>query len=159
VLSQEKAKMTSPAKSTFAKSKLFALGRWVRHLLLVPALWRQWMNTDSGKANLLKSSMNDRMHELRLDMGGAELTGGGPSSGGSNTAFMQAFFDEVAEVKRRMSTIRHNMGTIEEYHGECLTAISSEQGKEATARLDRLMVETNQIAQQETKNHIFSVSP
>ena len=56
------------------------------------------MNTDSGKANLLKSSMNDRMHELRLDMGGAELTGGGPSSGGSNTAFMQAFFDEVAEA-------------------------------------------------------------
>ena len=106
------------------------------------------MNTDSGKANLLKSSMNDRMHELRLDMGGAELTGGGPSSGGSSTAFMQAFFDEVAEVKRRMSTIRHNMGTIEEYHGECLTAISSEQGKEATSRLDRLMVETNQIAQQ-----------
>ena len=51
------------------------------------------------------------------------------------------------------------MGTIEEYHGECLTAISSEQGKEATARLDRLMVETNQIAQQETKKpHFFSLS-
>ena len=63
-------------------------------------------------------------------------------------AFMQAFFDEVQEIKKTMSTIRYNIRQIEQNHGECLTAISAEQGRESTQKLEELMKATNASAQQ-----------
>ena len=92
--------------------------------------------------------MNDRLAELRGAGGG----GGGdvemamPPAGGS--AFMQAFFDEVQEIKKIMSSIRYNIRQIEQNHGECLTAISAEQSRESSARLEDLMKETNGAASQ-----------
>eukprot|EP00966_Prymnesium_polylepis_P246922 5710064-Prymnesium_polylepis.1 len=67
---------------------------------------------------------------------------------GGDTAFMQSFFDEVQEIKKIMSTIRYNIRQIEQNHGECLTAISAEQSKESSMRLEGLMKETNGAASQ-----------
>jgi len=61
---------------------------------------------------------------------------------------MQAFFDEVQDIKKTMSTIRYNIRQIEQSHGECLTAISAEQGRESTERLEDLMKKTNAAATQ-----------
>ena len=59
---------------------------------------------------------------------------------------MASFFDEVSAVKKSMQTIKYNIKLIEQSHGECLTAISSEQQRSApTAR--GLMKETNGAAQ------------
>merc|ERR1719409_1928894 len=46
-----------------------------------------------------------------------------------------------------MQTIKYNIKLIEQSHGECLTAISSEQQRECTDRLEGLMKETNGAAQ------------
>ena len=97
--------------------------------------------------------MNDRLSELRGGMmppsgggggGGPDLEAG--AAGGS--AFMQVFFDEVQEVKKMMSSIRYNIRQIEQKHGECLTAISAEQGRASTEQLDETMKSTNGIATQ-----------
>ena len=61
---------------------------------------------------------------------------------------MQAFFDDVQEIKKAMSSIRYNIRQIEQSHGECLTAISAEQGRESTERLEDLMKATNGLATQ-----------
>ena len=47
-----------------------------------------------------------------------------------------------------MSSIRYSIRQIEQNHGECLTAISAEQGRESTERLDELMKGTNAAAAQ-----------
>ena len=120
--------------------------------------------------------MHDRLAELR----GGSATAGvdlemGASAPPANSAFMQAFFDDVQvrhicgapshtprakshtvglalarpqEVKKAMSSIRYNIRQIEQYHGECLTAISAEQGRASTERLDELMRSTNGTATQ-----------
>ena len=41
---------------------------------------------------------------------------------------MNIFFDEVQQIKKLMGSIRYNIRMIEQNHGECLTAISTEQG-------------------------------
>ena len=93
--------------------------------------------------------MNDRLAELRG--GGAAAApqdvelGMLPQAG---SAFMQAFFDDVQEIKKTMSTIRYNIRQIEQNHGECLTAISADQGRASTERLDELMKTTNATATQ-----------
>jgi len=98
--------------------------------------------------------MNDRLAELRggggsnpfSSMGSAgDVEAGG---GASTSAFMQAFFDEVQEIKKTMSSIRYNIRQIEQSHGECLTSISAEQGRESTERLEDLMKQTNGAATQ-----------
>jgi len=61
---------------------------------------------------------------------------------------MQAFFDEVQEIKKISNTIRYNIRQIEQNHGDCLTAISAEQSRESSARLEQLMRETNAAASQ-----------
>ncbi len=91
--------------------------------------------------------MNDRLAELRG--GGAAAApqdvelGMLPQAG---SAFMQAFFDDVQEIKKTMSTIRYNIRQVEQNHGECLTAISVEKGRESTERLEELMKATNGAA-------------
>ena len=95
------------------------------------------------------------MADLR---GGAPMGGGGGGGGGFNdveagmpaggSAFMQAFFDEVQEIKKVMTKIRYNIKQIEQNHGECLTAISAEQSRESSSRLEDLMKETNSAASQ-----------
>ena len=60
---------------------------------------------------------------------------------------MTAFFEEVSAVKKSMQTIKYNIKLIEQSHGECLTAISAEQQRECTDRLEGLMKETNGAAQ------------
>lgn len=97
--------------------------------------------------------MNDRLAELRG--GGAGPFGNGGGGGGdlelgrpgTGDEFMQTFFDEVEEVKKTMSSIRYNIRQIEQNHGECLTAISAEQGRESTQKLEELMKATNGAAQ------------
>lgn len=96
--------------------------------------------------------MNDRLAELRG--GGApfvdlEARGGGSSSsaGAGSAPFMEAFFEEVQEIKKAMSSIRLNIRQIEQSHGECLTAISAESSRASTEQLESLMKATNGLAQ------------
>ncbi|KAL1495834.1 hypothetical protein AB1Y20_016694 [Prymnesium parvum] len=100
-----------------------------------------------GGGETRRPLMNDRLGEL-AGAGSragdeAEVT---PISGGS--AYMQSFFDEVGEVKKMMASIRYNIRQIEQNHGECLTAISAEQSRESSSRLENLMKETNGCASQ-----------
>ena len=94
--------------------------------------------------------MNDRLAELKgvasVPLGDVEI--GGVGAPNAQSAFMNAFFDEVQDVKKAMSTIRYNIRQIEQNHGECLTAISAEQGRASTDRLDELMKATNATATQ-----------
>lgn len=92
--------------------------------------------------------MNDRLSELRggAPSGGADLESGAPPGG--IPAFMAAFFDEVQDIKKAMSTIKYNIRQIEQNHGECLTAISAEQSRASSDKLDNLMKTTNATATQ-----------
>lgn len=90
--------------------------------------------------------MNDRLAELQA--GGAADSDVEMLPLGGNSAYMQPFFDEVGEIKKIMSTIRYNIRQIEQNHGECLTAISAEQSRESSSRLENLMKETNGAASQ-----------
>ena len=69
-----------------------------------------------------------------------------PDSGTSPT--MRAFMDETEETKRLMAVISANIRQIEQAHGECLTAVSTEQGRTATDKLQGLMSSTNATATQ-----------
>jgi len=97
--------------------------------------------------------MNDRLGELRggSSSGPVPDLESGIAMGAGGSAFMNSFFGEVEEVKKLMKTIRQNIQQIEQNHGECLTAISSEQGREANQRLEHLMKETNRAAQEVRK--------
>ena len=93
--------------------------------------------------------LNDRLGELRGGMA-APLSEEGLESGrvgGANAAFMEAFFEEVQEIKKSMSSIRYNIRQIEQSHGECLTAISAESSRASTEQLEDLMKATNALAQ------------
>ena len=91
--------------------------------------------------------MNDRLAELKVGMpsAGADIEAGVPAS--AQSPAMTSFFEEVNAVKKSMQTIKYNIRLIEQSHGECLTAISSEQQRECTDRLEGLMKETNGAAQ------------
>ena len=78
---------------------------------------------------------------------GADIEAGVPGSSSQSPA-MASFFDEVSAVKKSMQTIKYNIKLIEQSHGECLTAISAEQGRESTERLEDLMKATNGLATQ-----------
>ena len=96
--------------------------------------------------------MNDRMAELRgsLPSGGAELGSALPLPGAGDveegsarlvaeaatTPAMKAFYDEAEAVKRAMTSVKQNIAQIEKHHGECLTAISAEQGRASTEKLE-----------------------
>ena len=104
--------------------------------------------------------MNDRLGELRASgfsapnpavaSGDIELGGMGSNApgGAGGSAFMQAFFTDVQDIKKTMSKIRYNIRQIEQNHGECLTAISAEQSRDSTERLENLMKDTNSASQQ-----------
>lgn len=88
----------------------------------------------------------DRLAELR---GGHDIEMGVPAAAGpSSSSFMTGFFEEVQGIKKVMGTIRGNISRIEQLHGEALSAISSEQGKQATAALELETKRTNSMAQQ-----------
>ena len=91
----------------------------------------------------------DRLAELRVGMpsASADIEAGMLGSGSSQSPAMTSFFDEVSAVKQNMQTIKYNIKLIEQSHGECLTAISSEQQRACTDRLEGLMKETNAAAQ------------
>jgi len=91
--------------------------------------------------------MNDRLAELKVGMpsAGVDIEAGVPAS--AQSPAMTSFFEEVNAVKKIMQTIKYNIRLIEQSHGECLTAISSEQQRECTDRLEGLMKETNGAAQ------------
>jgi len=98
-----------------------------------------------------RDAATDRLAELRgggaapdLEMGSTSAAGAGATA----SAFMTAFFEEVQGVKKVMGTIRSNISRIEQLHGEALSAISSEQGKAATAALEAETKRTNSMAQQ-----------
>jgi len=92
--------------------------------------------------------MQDRLAELRGGMVGGGSMGGDLEAGsGGNSTFMEAFFEEVQDVKKAMSSIRYNIRQIEQSHGECLTAISAESSKASTEQLEALMKATNALAQ------------
>jgi len=81
---------------------------------------------------------------LNLSRGGGG--GGGGAQGGGGGAFMTEFFAEVAKVKATMALIRQNIRLIEQHHGQCLTAISVEQGRASNEKLELLMEATNRAA-------------
>lgn len=98
------------------------------------------------------AGLNDRLSELR---GGGIGQRAGPQDvsiqmdhmGQTNT-LMDAFFEEAQEIKKTMASIRYNIRQIEQAHGECLTAISAEQGRDSTERLEEMMRQTNGMATQ-----------
>jgi len=69
---------------------------------------------------------------------------------------MQNFFDEAGDIKKTMASIRYNIRQIEQSHGECLTAVSADQGRESTERLEELMRTTNGMATQ-VRNRLKSM--
>jgi len=104
--------------------------------------------------------MNDRLGELRgglsashddggyggdLEMG-AQLAPGAVSGSQGSGGFMADFFAEIAKAKATMTVIRGNIRLIEQHHGQCLTAISVEQGKSSNDKLEVLMEATNAAA-------------
>jgi len=99
--------------------------------------------------------MNDRMAELRGSsfggpppaavVGGDVEMGKGPGGGGT---FMDAFFQEVEDIKKTMASIKKFMLDMERLHGEALSAISPQAGKESAAKLEDLMKTTNAKATQ-----------
>ena len=117
-----------------------------------------------GRAAAKSGAMNDRLAELRMGGGGgggglgSGIGGGGGGGGGGGdvemggggggSAFMQSFFDDAQEIKKTMASIKYNIRQIESLHGEALTAISAEQGKQFTEKLEALMRTTNGMAQQ-----------
>lgn len=104
--------------------------------------------------------MNDRLGELRsalpseggrggygadVEMG-AHLAQGAASGAQGGAAFMSDFFAEIAKVKAAMAVIRGNIRLIEQHHGQCLTAISVEQGRASNEKLEALTLATNAAA-------------
>jgi len=92
--------------------------------------------------------MVDRLDELKGGCSTSDIEMGAPSrqQAGGASGFMAVFFQEVNEVKAAMCTIRANIARIEAHHGEALGAISAEQGKAATAKLEQEMGGTNALA-------------
>lgn len=95
------------------------------------------------------------LHGLRAAGGGGGFGGGGGAGGGdvemggaAGNAFMQNFFDDAQEIKKTMASIRYNIKQIEQLHGECLTAISTDQQRDSRERLEDLMRTTNGMATQ-----------
>jgi len=95
--------------------------------------------------------MNDRLAELRGDMplfGGGDVEAGPFVVESASSPFMKTFYEDVEGIKKAMATVKQNIAQIERHHGECLTAISAEQGRASTAALDELMRTTNATATQ-----------
>jgi t-SNARE complex subunit (syntaxin) len=108
--------------------------------------------------------MNDRLAELRrgapppaddgavglgtidVEMGTQLTRGAASTSAQPGGTFMAAFFAEIAKIKATMAIIRGNIRLIEQHHGQCLTAISVEQGKASNEKLEVLMEATNGAA-------------
>ncbi|EOD38048.1 syntaxin PM [Emiliania huxleyi CCMP1516] len=104
--------------------------------------------------NLLKQN-KDRLDELKGGCSTSDIEMGAPSrqQAGGASGFMAVFFQEVNEVKAAMCTIRANIARIEAHHGEALGAISAEQGKAATAKLEQEMGGTNALAKKVGSPH------
>ena len=128
-----------------------SLACWASSVL--PRLAAVWQLRNTKRSTITSyyrlddEMMNDRLAELRG--GGApfvdlEARGGGSSSsaGAGSAPFMEAFFEEVQEIKKAMSSIRLNIRQIEQSHGECLTAISAESSRASTEQLESLMKAT-----------------
>jgi len=62
---------------------------------------------------------------------------------GDDAQYMTEFFENVGQIKAWMSSIRKNIGAIEEVYGHFITAVTSDQTKESSAELDALIDETN----------------
>ena len=107
---------------------------------------------------------HDRLAELRRGRESESPAGrGGGGKGGGHDdvemgagSFMQNFFDEAGDIKKTMASIRYNIRQIEQSHGECLTAVSADQGRESTERLEELMRTTNGMATQ-VRNRLKSM--
>mmetsp|Transcript_20823 Transcript_20823/g.61600 ORF Transcript_20823/g.61600 Transcript_20823/m.61600 type:complete len:305 (-) Transcript_20823:178-1092(-) len=96
--------------------------------------------------------MQDRLAELRTGAspapvvavgGDVEMGEAGARPGGS---YMTDFFAEIGKIKATMAVIKQNIRLIEQHHGQCLTAISVEQGKASHDKLEMLMDATNAAA-------------
>ena len=143
-----RAVLTAPALASAATTAAAGSGRWQR-LEDEPEMNGAWHTSQgSGGAQGLATPVPcaDRLAELKVGMpsAGADIEAGMPAS--SQSPAMTAFFEEVSAVKKSMQTIKYNIKLIEQSHGECLTAISSEQQRECTNRLEGLMKETNGAA-------------
>ena len=53
---------------------------------------------------------------------------------------------QVGVIRQQMSVIRRNIKLIETKHGQALTAISADQGRQSSEALDKLITETNGTA-------------
>jgi len=76
--------------------------------------------------------MTSRFRELGAAAGNAE----------DAEKFMTEFFSEVGAVKASMSQIRRNIESVEDNFGHYITAVTSDQAKERSSELDRLLNET-----------------
>jgi len=76
---------------------------------------------------------------------------GGDGGGGTQSAFMREFFDEVGLIKNKMAQIRRNIAEIGKLHDKAMTAIMKKNDEEK--ELDGLMNQTNQLGM-EIKNKL-----
>lgn len=57
----------------------------------------------------------------------------GDGAGEDQEQFMTDFFEDVGQIKAWMSSIRKNIGAIEEVYGQFITAVTGDQTKGNTA--------------------------
>merc|ERR1712146_710522 len=84
----------------------------------------------------------DRLAELKGD--DVDLEAGGSGADEANEQYMTDFFEDVGQIKAWMSSIRNNIA-IEEIYGQFITAVTSDQTKEASVELDELIDETGSL--------------
>jgi len=77
----------------------------------------------------------------------------GNDGAGENSEFMAEFFEEVAQIKQGMSTIRRNIRQIEESYSQSLVAVGLDQGQKQSDELERLIDATN-LAATDVRNRL-----
>lgn len=94
-------------------------------------------------ADLEKGEHSDSNKDDNDENGDTDNKGG--EATGEDAQYMTDFFEDVGQIKAWMSSIRKNIGAIEEVYGHFITAVTSDQTKESSAELDVLIDETNDL--------------
>ncbi|KNE54319.1 hypothetical protein AMAG_00300 [Allomyces macrogynus ATCC 38327] len=98
--------------------------------------------------------MRDRLSELKASNAGdkppqiqssanVDVEKGNPDAQPTAANPMNAFFDEVSNVRGAINTIKRLIQDVEEAHGKALTAVSEEQGADHAQAIDALMDQIN----------------
>eukprot|EP01137_Pigoraptor_chileana_P034347 Opistho-2@26759 len=103
--------------------------------------------------------MRDRLKDLKnaattAPEGDTVIDTGAADDGGEQ--FMASFFQTVAETRANITEIEKKIKLISEKHGQALAAISEKQGQKNNEEMDRLMEETQVLANR-VRNKLKSI--